>query len=287
MAADSSFDRHELVSKFRRQINIMWLVILVLLILNFIQFSGKGKVAAILVDGTPVAHVEDKDAAEAVLSSVLDGVKQQKGVSQARFANAVRIAAISKRNVASLDDQAGAAARLSRYTKVLVYAVVAQNNQTGEDLVALPSTDALRELQARVASEAAAKQLPANLQPLVDTTESKQWVDSELAFRTPEEAYAYLSGGKMPAAPVADSPTTPDSGAPAAAPAPKPKATTPATRPSSSSSISTYTVKEGDTAWGICKRLKISLSQLERHNPGLNLDVIRPGDKLKVPGRGN
>lgn len=302
MAADPSFDRHELVSRFRRQINLMWLVILVLLLLNFIQFSGKGKVAAILVDGTPVAYVEDKDTADGVLASVLDSVKFDTKASDARFSNTVRVVAVSKRNADSLDDQKGAEEKLKRYAKVLVNAFVAQNNQTGERLVALPTVDAVKELQARVSSEAAAKQLPPNLQPLTDITESKQWVDSNLAFATVEQAYAFLSGGKLPATPALDTPT-PVAPVPAddntattapVKPAPQPvvskpvKPATPTVTPAPApSGGGTYTVKEGDTAWGICKRLKVSLSTLEKLNPGVNLDILKPGDKLNLPGGTN
>ena len=297
MAADPSFDRHELVSRFRRQINLMWLVILVLLLLNFIQFSGKGKVAAILVDGTPVAYVEDKDTADGVLASVLDSVKFDTKASDARFSNTVRVVAVSKRNADSLDDQNGAAEKLKRYAKVLVNAFVAQNNQTGERLVALPTADAVKELQARVSSEAAAKQLPPNLQPLTDITESKQWVDSSLAFATVEQAYAFLSGGKLPATPASGAPVPVDSDTKTAAtpvkPAPaagQPAVATPvqpATPAPAPAAGGTYTVKEGDTAWGICKRLKVSLSALEKLNPGVNLDILKPGDKLNLPGGDN
>lgn len=296
MAADPSFDRHELVSKFRRQINLMWLVILVLFLLNLIQFSGKGKVAAILVDGTPVAYVEDKDAADGVLASVLDSVKFDTKASDARFSNTVRVVAVSKRNADSLDDQKGAEEKLKRYAKVLVNAVVAQNNQTGERLVALPTVEAVKELQARVSSEAAAKQLPPNLQPLIDITESKQWVDSSLAFATVEEAYAFLSGGKLPATPAPVAPVPADDNTATTAPvkpAPQPvvepvRPATPTVTPAPvTSGGGAYTVQEGDTAWGICKRLKVSLSTLEKLNPGVNLDILKPGDKLNLPGGAN
>jgi LysM repeat protein len=231
----------------------------------------------------------------------LDSVKFDTKASDARFSNTVRVVAVSKRNADSLDDQKGAEEKLKRYAKVLVNAVVAQNNQTGERLVALPTVEAVKELQARVSSEAAAKQLPPNLQPLTDITESKQWVDSNLAFATVEEAYAFLSGGKLPVAlaPVAPVPVAPvqadDNTAPPAPvkPAPQPVVTpvkpakptvTPAPAPVAGG---TYTVKEGDTAWGVCKRLKVSLSTLEKLNPGVNLDILKPGDKLNLPGGAN
>jgi LysM repeat protein len=52
------------------------------------------------------------------------------------------------------------------------------------------------------------------------------------------------------------------------------------------------TVAKGDTLWGICQRASGSTSNaaVQRHveevmqmNPGMDPDMIRPGDKLKLP----
>lgn len=43
-----------------------------------------------------------------------------------------------------------------------------------------------------------------------------------------------------------------------------------------------YTVKNGDTIWGIATKLKFSIDELERMNEDLNPELIHSGDKLKL-----
>lgn len=44
-----------------------------------------------------------------------------------------------------------------------------------------------------------------------------------------------------------------------------------------------YTVQDGETASGIAAAHGISLDELRRHNPGVDLNVIHPGQRLDVP----
>jgi spore coat assembly protein SafA len=45
-----------------------------------------------------------------------------------------------------------------------------------------------------------------------------------------------------------------------------------------------YTVKKGDTLWGIGKRYGVTLSELIAANPGIkNPNLIYPGDQVNIP----
>lgn len=45
-----------------------------------------------------------------------------------------------------------------------------------------------------------------------------------------------------------------------------------------------YTVKQGDTLWGVCKRFGVSLEDLLVLNPQIkNPNLIYPGDEVKIP----
>lgn len=45
-----------------------------------------------------------------------------------------------------------------------------------------------------------------------------------------------------------------------------------------------YTVKKGDTLWGIAQRWGVSLQALIAANPGIkNPNLIYPGDKVVIP----
>jgi LysM repeat protein len=46
----------------------------------------------------------------------------------------------------------------------------------------------------------------------------------------------------------------------------------------------TYTVRKGDTLWGIAKTHRMSVAELRRLNPKVRGDLIHPGDELRVPG---
>src|SRR5690606_7014304 len=46
----------------------------------------------------------------------------------------------------------------------------------------------------------------------------------------------------------------------------------------------TYTVKKGDTLWGIAQKYKTTVNELVRLNKIKNPNLIHPGQKLKVPG---
>jgi len=45
-----------------------------------------------------------------------------------------------------------------------------------------------------------------------------------------------------------------------------------------------HEVKSGDSAWGIARQYGVSLNRLGHANPGRDLERLRVGDKLKIPG---
>lgn len=45
----------------------------------------------------------------------------------------------------------------------------------------------------------------------------------------------------------------------------------------------TYTVQKGDSFWFIARKLGCTMSELERLNNKSRLDLIHPGDVLRVP----
>ncbi len=45
-----------------------------------------------------------------------------------------------------------------------------------------------------------------------------------------------------------------------------------------------YTVKEGDNVWKIAKQVGLSVSEIERMNPSMNLDHIWPNDEIVITG---
>jgi len=45
-----------------------------------------------------------------------------------------------------------------------------------------------------------------------------------------------------------------------------------------------YEVQPGDSAWKIAQKQGVSLSRLAAANPGVNLDRVRAGERLKIPG---
>ena len=45
-----------------------------------------------------------------------------------------------------------------------------------------------------------------------------------------------------------------------------------------------YTVKEGDNVWKIAKNVGLSVSEIERMNPSMNLDHIWPNDEIVITG---
>lgn len=47
-----------------------------------------------------------------------------------------------------------------------------------------------------------------------------------------------------------------------------------------------YTVREGDNAWAIARRRGLSVDDLAKLNPGINLERLQIGDQLRVAGSG-
>ncbi len=45
----------------------------------------------------------------------------------------------------------------------------------------------------------------------------------------------------------------------------------------------TYTIQKGDTLWAIAKKLGISLQDLIKANPGINPDILYPGQVINLP----
>ena len=64
--------------------------------------------------------------------------------------------------------------------------------------------------------------------------------------------------------------------------APPPPKPTPKPSPPPASSSKSHTVAKGDTLWGISRRYGVSVGTLKSAN-GLNTDLIKPGQKLKIP----
>lgn len=68
---------------------------------------------------------------------------------------------------------------------------------------------------------------------------------------------------------------------------PLPPYNPPLTAPSSNSQpgngTKTYTIKKGDTLWAIAKKTGIPLQDLIKANPGINPDILYPGQVITLP----
>jgi len=284
----------EEIHKLRVQLSTQrWIyisIIVVLFLLNWIQFSHRGNIAAILVDGTPVAYVDERSTAEDVIQQALNEVKRRTGSEDARFSSPVSIAMLSKREAKTLDDRQGALAKVKRAVKIQVHAFVAQNTTTNRKLCALPSEAEVKKLKALAQTAAANGNLPPGAQPATDILPVKAWVPAEQAFKTAEDAYAYLASQPAASQPAIVQPgaaTKPQAPAPAVSTTPAYKPTQPAATTAPAGPIIEYEVQKGDTAWDIARSHKLSLKELEALNPGVNLDLIKPGQRLKLPAKQN
>jgi GH25 family lysozyme M1 (1,4-beta-N-acetylmuramidase)/LysM repeat protein len=76
-------------------------------------------------------------------------------------------------------------------------------------------------------------------------------------------------------------------GAPAAAPAPITPAPAPAPAPAQPAAAGQATVEANDTLSGIAAQVGVSLGDLEAVNPGINYDVIQPGQVINLPAGAN
>ncbi|MFZ5754089.1 MAG: LysM peptidoglycan-binding domain-containing protein, partial [Bacillota bacterium] len=59
--------------------------------------------------------------------------------------------------------------------------------------------------------------------------------------------------------------------------------TTPASNTNQGGGGRTYTVQKGDTLWAIAKKLGFSLQDLIKANPGINPDILYPGQVINLP----
>lgn len=55
--------------------------------------------------------------------------------------------------------------------------------------------------------------------------------------------------------------------------------------PKKKSSVTIYVVQNGDTLWKIAKRYFTTVDNLIKINNIENPDIIKPGEKLIIPGR--
>lgn len=98
-------------------------------------------------------------------------------------------------------------------------------------------------------------------------------LDADVVYGNADTWHAYCRPDGAPAAPVA-----------AAQPAPAPA---PAPAPVRAATGETCVVQGGDTLSGIAAQVGVGLGALENANPGINYDVIQPGQVLNLPAGAN
>jgi len=202
---------------------------------------------AILVEGEPAALVARKQVAQQILSSIL---RTQAGafVSQARFRQKVAIEEVRPPD-GNILGRWKAQQQVSRRLSVVIPA--SWMMVEGKELVALPSRSEAEQCLRAVVWH----YLPRGAR-LVGEPKFKETIDFREEMVSPAKAREIVvsreEGIKRLLAP-----------------------SVPPTE---------YLIRRGDTASGIAARFKVSLEDLRAANPDLNLERLRPGEKIVVAG---